>query len=322
MCSELDTRQARPRESGDARRVGVEDEGRVDEPSPRGHVRRVCPRGSGGQGLPPGLLPAGAGSEWWNRGSDTHSAFRRLTLNSRFTRSSARSPPAYTRGGRPAPARAWSSSAGPAPRLAAPSGASAEPPPMGLGGRRATPPPGEAGARPCVPVDPEGLVVHPANLPAQPPVATLPRRPTLRLRFMPLVLGVRRWGDGTSAQIGPTPYRPRWASMNDTIISRGGRAPSGQMVVVVSAEGGQIRRCLAQALVRTAQLGVLTLQLLETAPFLAGQPRTDPAVARHSLSLPRKRESAWRTRLRSVSAVHPSFDATEVTADHCESYSP
>ena len=39
-------------------------------------------------------------------------------------------------------------------------------------------------------------------------------------------------------------------------------------------------------------------------------------------SFPRKPESAWRTHLRSVCAVHPSFDATEGIADHCESCSP
>ena len=70
--------------------------------------------------------------------------------------------------------------------------------------------------------------------------------------------------------------------MNDIILSRGARAPPARMVVVLSAEGRQIRRRLAKNLVRSAQLTVLALQLLEPATFLAGEPCTAPAVARHS----------------------------------------
>ena len=70
--------------------------------------------------------------------------------------------------------------------------------------------------------------------------------------------------------------------MNDIILSRGARAPPARMVVVLSAEGRQIRRRLAKNLVRSAQLTVLALQLLEPKALLACGPCTDPAVARHS----------------------------------------
>ena len=70
MCSELDTRQPVPCESGDTLHIGVDDEGSVGEPSPHGDVE-----------------PA---PDWWNRGSDNHSAFGRLIWNSRFIRSSER----------------------------------------------------------------------------------------------------------------------------------------------------------------------------------------------------------------------------------------
>ena len=70
--------------------------------------------------------------------------------------------------------------------------------------------------------------------------------------------------------------------MNDIILSRGARVPPARMVEVLSAEGRQIRRRLAKNLVRSAQLTVLALQLLEPATFLAAQPCTAPAVARHS----------------------------------------
>ena len=70
--------------------------------------------------------------------------------------------------------------------------------------------------------------------------------------------------------------------MNDIILSRGARVPPARMVVVLSAEGRQIRRRLAKNLVRSAQLAVLALQLLEPKALLAAQPCTDPAVARHS----------------------------------------
>ena len=70
--------------------------------------------------------------------------------------------------------------------------------------------------------------------------------------------------------------------MNDIILSRGARAPPGRMMVVLSAEGRQIRRRLAKNLVRSAQLTVLALQLLEPKALLAREPCTAPAVARHS----------------------------------------
>ena len=70
--------------------------------------------------------------------------------------------------------------------------------------------------------------------------------------------------------------------MNDIILSRGARVPPARMVVVLSAEGRQIRRRLAKNLVRSAQLTVLALKLLEPATFLVAQPCTAPAVARHS----------------------------------------
>ena len=62
---------ARPRESGDAPRVGVDDEGGVGEPSPRGHVE-------------PAPVETGVRS-------DTHRASGRLTVKTRFTRSAGRS---------------------------------------------------------------------------------------------------------------------------------------------------------------------------------------------------------------------------------------
>ena len=70
-------------------------------------------------------------------------------------------------------------------------------PPMGLGGRRATRhrDPFTAKLAPDLahPVHREVLVVHPADLPAQPLIAAHPPRRALRLPFARLVLVVRRW---------------------------------------------------------------------------------------------------------------------------------
>ena len=154
----------------DTPRISIDDEGRAGEPPPRRHIE-----------------PA---PEWWNRGSDTHNAFGRLTLNSRCTRSSGRSPcttecVVFARRPRTAPcspirriSRAtlrWDS---------------------GAGVQRATATPLSAKLAPDLahPVDPEVLLMHPTHFPAQPPVATHPPRRALRLPFARLVLVVRRWG--------------------------------------------------------------------------------------------------------------------------------
>ena len=139
-------------------------------------------------------------------------------------------------------------------------------------------------------------------------VATHPGRTALRLRFAPLVPVVRRWGSAARRRSA----RPRI----DHDVRRW-TTPSS--CAAAELRPGEIRRCLAQDLVRSAQFAHLTLRRLEPAALLAREPPTNPAVARHS---PRKRESACRTRLRSVSEAPPIFDDTERIADHCESCSP
>ena len=115
--------------------------------------------------------------------------------------------------------------------------------------------------------------------------------------------------------------------MNDTIISRRGRAPPGQMAVLLSAEGRQTTPmpCASISFARRSSRFSRSSSFSRS-PSSLRSPRTHPALARHSLSLPRKREGSGNrpdaTHLRSVSAVHPSFDVTEGIADHCESCSP
>ena len=169
---------ARPRESGDTPRIGVDDEGRVGEPPPRRHVEpapvetgvRACPR----------VVESGVRHPQRIRAADLelpiHPVIRALALHYRVR---GLRPPAPHRPLQPHPAHP--------PRH----------PPMGLGGRRAARhrDPFTAKLAPDLahPVHPEVLGVHPADLPAQPPVATHPRRGALRLPLARLVLVVRRW---------------------------------------------------------------------------------------------------------------------------------
>ena len=84
------------------------------------------------------------------------------------------------------------------------------------------------------------------------------------------------------AQIGSTPYASRWASMNATITSRGGRAPPGQNTPTPCA--GSHSRAAARC-----------------SPAPAPSPACCSSVVRPG-RLPASR-SAWRTHRRSVSGV-------------------
>ncbi len=124
--------------------------------------------------------------------SDTHNASGRLTVKSRFTWSAGRSAPAtgavvFTCWPRTVPCS-------PIRRI------------RRATVQRATDIPSRKSWRHTLcPIDPEVLVVHPANLPAQPLVATHPGRTALRLRFAPLGLVVRRWGDRQLGADRPDP---------------------------------------------------------------------------------------------------------------------
>ena len=87
---------------------------------------------------------------------------------------------------------------------------------------------------------------------------------------------------GSSPQIGSTPYSSRCASMNDVMAWVGGRAPSrcpAGDCCAITERRGEIRRRLAQDLVRPAKLAVLPLQRLEPLTLGARQPRANPLVA-------------------------------------------
>jgi hypothetical protein len=82
-------------------------------------------------------------------------------------------------------------------------------------------------------------------------------------------------------------------------------------VSAVELRQGKIRRCLAQDLVRLAQLAVLAFEraLMRSCSSVVGPGRT-----------PRSR-SACLTQWRSVSPEQPIFSAIERIADHCEACS-
>ena len=94
---------------------------------------------------------------------------------------------------------------------------------------------------------------------------------------------------GTTAQIGSTPYASRWASMNATITSLGGRAPPGRNTPTPSAGSRSL-----------AATRVLPLELLEPLRSSVVSPGRWPAS-----------RSACRTQLRNVSAAQPIFSAIE-----------
>jgi hypothetical protein len=100
-------------------------------------------------------------------------------------------------------------------------------------------------------------------------------------------------------QIDSTAYSAQWASST----TRSFRS-------AVELRLCKKSRCLTQNLITALQLTILPLQLLEPLAFRAGHAGAS-AWSR----------SAWRTNLRSVSAVQPIFAAIEPNAAHCESYS-
>ena len=139
----------------DTPRIGVDDEGRVGEPPPRGHV---------GQVRHPQRIRAA------DLELPIHPVIRALAVH---YRARGLRPPASHRALQPQPAHQ----------------------PRHRATRHRDPFTAKLAPDLAHPVHPEVLVVHPADLPAQPPVATHPRRGALRLPLARLVLVVRRWGD-------------------------------------------------------------------------------------------------------------------------------
>ena len=174
-------------------------------------------------------------------------------------------------------------------------------PPMGLGGRRAArhrhPLPAKLAPDLAHPVHLEVLGVHPANLPAQPPIATHPRR----LGFTCLVLVVRRWGNRHLRTDRPDP-------VSTTIFVDERHHPLARRSCSAWGKYADALRRISFA--RRSSRFSRSSSLSQRRSSLVSPART-----------PRPRP-AWRTHLRSVSAVYPSFDTAEVIAGHCESCSP
>ena len=132
------------------------------------------------------------------------------------------------------------------------------------------------------PVHPVVLLPHPADVLAKLRVATGTCRQPAAVRFLGLARVVARRAIGNCLQIGSTPYSSRCASMNDVMSWVGGRAPSrcpAGDCCAITERRGEIRRCLAQDLVRTTKLQVLPFQRLEPLTLLAREPWSNAGIA-------------------------------------------